>query len=204
MSPRLRVLARLMMTNSLLIDGLRLPHKRRKIMEQWRDIPGYEGLYEASNYGRIRTNANKVTSNSKYHVRHWKQRILKFKYQKRRSGKSDAKVSLWKCGEEKTLLVSRLVAMTWCAGFSKDMTVDHIDGNPENNHADNLEWVTLKENIQRSFSNGLHPQTRAVTVEIEGSKRTFISMAEASKALGYSKGYLSNKLKRMQAQTNGR
>lgn len=173
-------------------------------MEQWRDIPGYEGLYEASNMGQIRTNANKVTTSARFPVRHWRQRIMKQKYQKRSNGKMDARVCLWKDGKEKTFLVARLVALAWCNGYSEGMTVDHVDGNPENNHADNLEWVTLKENIQRSFSNGLHPQTRAVTVEIKGSKRTFKSMAEASKALGYNKGYLSYKLKRIQAQSNRR
>ena len=164
-------------------------------MEQWRDIPGYEGLYEASNMGQIRTNANKVTTSARFPIRHWNQRIMKQKYQKRRNGKMDARVCLWKDGKEKTFLVSRLVALAWCDGYSEGMTVDHVDGNPENNRADNLEWVTLKENIQRSFSNGLHPQARAVTVVINGSKCTFNSMAEASKALGYNKGYLSNKLK---------
>lgn len=41
-----------------------LPTQKAFCMEEWKDIPGYEGLYEASNLGRIRTNANKVTSSA--------------------------------------------------------------------------------------------------------------------------------------------
>lgn len=165
-------------------------------MEHWRDIPGYEGLYEASNMGRIRTNANKVTSSARFPVRHWKQRILRHKYQKRSNGKRDAKVCLWKDGKEKTFLVARLVAMAWCDGYSDGMTVDHIDGNPENNHASNLEWVSLADNIRRGFENGLFSTAHPVVVEIDGEIHNFRSKAEASRALGYNSGYLSNKLKR--------
>ena len=136
-------LPRLMMNNSLLIDGLCLPHKRQKKMEEWKDIPGYEGLYQASNFGNIRTHADKVTSSARFKIRHWKQRIMKQKFQARPNGKKDARVCLWKEGKEKTFLVSRLVAMTWCDGYLPGLTVNHIDGNPKNNCADNLEWTTL-------------------------------------------------------------
>lgn len=172
------------------------PTQKALNMEQWRDIPGYEGLYEVSNMGRIRTNANKVTSNTRFPVRRWKQRIMKQKYHKRRSGKADARVCLWKGGKEKTFLVSRLVALAWCEGYRDGMTVDHIDGNPENNHANNLEWVSLADNIRRGFENGLYPTTRPVSVEVDGTTRDFRSMAEASRALGYNSGYLSCKLRR--------
>lgn len=165
-------------------------------MEQWRDIPGYEGLYEASNLGRIRTNANKVTSNARFPVRHWKQRVLKQKFQRRSSGKMDARVSLWKDGTEKTFLVSRLVALAWCEGYRYGMTVDHIDGNPENNNASNLEWVPLADNIRRGFENGLYPTMRPVVVEIDGEIRKYRSLSAASLAMGYNSGYLSNKLRR--------
>ena len=47
--------------------------------EIWKPIPNYEGIYEASSFGRIRTDKNKITKNKMYEVRHWKQRILKQK-----------------------------------------------------------------------------------------------------------------------------
>lgn len=165
-------------------------------MEQWRDIPGYEGLYEASNLGRIRTNSNKVTSNARFPVRHWKQRVMKLKYQKRSNGKMDARVCLWKDGKVKTFLVARLIALAWCDGYCEGMTVDHIDGDTENNSASNLEWVSMTDNIRRGFENGLFPTVRPVTLEIDGELRRYRSLAAASRAMGHSSSYLSNKLRR--------
>jgi hypothetical protein len=128
-------------------------------MEQWKAIPGYEGLYEASTLGQIRTVEGKITSNARYPRRVWKQRILKLKYELRKSGQhKDARVCLWKDGKEKTFLVSRLVAMTWCRGYAEGLTVNHKDGNPMNNYYENLEWITLADNIKHAMKNGLYPQ----------------------------------------------
>nr|DAL08116.1 MAG TPA: homing endonuclease [Caudoviricetes sp.] len=132
------------------------------MQEQWKDIPGYEGLYEASNTGEIRTKLGKTTSSARSSKRVWKQRILKQKHQKRircAAGYTDARVTLWKDGEEKTMLVSRLVAMAWIPGYSKNLTVNHIDGNPMNNNASNLEWCTRAENIRKGFANGQYKNT---------------------------------------------
>ena len=45
--------------------------------EIWKDIPNYEGIYQASNLGRIKTAPNKITYTKRHGVRHWKSRILK-------------------------------------------------------------------------------------------------------------------------------
>ena len=99
--------------------------------ENWKAIPGYEGLYEASTLGRIRTAEGKTTSSRRFFKRVWKQRILK--------GRA---VSLWKDGKEKDWLVARLVAMTWIDGYCEGMTVNHKDRNRFNNNIDNLEWLS--------------------------------------------------------------
>lgn len=165
-------------------------------MELWKDIPGYEGIYEASNHGRIRSSANKTTSNSKFSVRCWKQRILKQKHTTRSTGKKDYRVSLWKDGKQHDHLVARLIALTWCDGYTDGMTVNHIDGNPENNHADNLEWVSRSDNIRHGYEHGLYRQNmKPVTLVINGKKASFASMAEASMAMGRNHGYVSNAIK---------
>ena len=51
--------------------------------EVWKDVVGYEDIYEVSNLGRIRTHKNKITYTEQHGIRHWKQRILKQKFQKR-------------------------------------------------------------------------------------------------------------------------
>ena len=162
-------------------------------MENWRDIPGYEGIYQASDCGRIRTCDGKVTGNMRCPHRVWKQRILRQKIQVRQgsSGYADARVDLWKNGEKKTLLVARLVAMAWCEGYADDLTVDHIDGNTENNHADNLQWVSRAENIRKGYSQGFYPQIHVILVDEEGNKMMFRSLRSASRFLGCSSPKMS-------------
>ena len=165
-------------------------------MNDWKDIPGYEGLYQASTDGQIRTCPGKTTSNARYKTRVWKQRVMKPTYQKRKTGHgADAKVKLWKDRSVKTHLVSRLVAMTWCRGYDKGLTVNHIDGNPLNNHSENLEWVSRKENIRLAYKDGLYSQAKPISISTgDGSQKRFASLAAASRHIGHSSGYLSNKV----------
>lgn len=162
-------------------------------MEQWRDIPGYEGIYQASNEGRVRTCEGKVTSNARCTHRVWKQRILKHKIRFRNASTcyADARVDLWKDGEKKTCLVARLVAITWCDGYAHGLTVDHQDGNPLNNRADNLRWVTMAENIRSGYEKGFYPQIHILLVDEAGEKMAFRSLRSAGRYLGCSSAKMS-------------
>ena len=164
-------------------------------MEEWKDIPGYEGLYEASNTGLIRTKLGKTTSSARFKKRVWKQRIMKFKYQSRGDGLSkDARVELWKDGSHKTMLVARLVALTWVDGYQKGLTVNHIDGNPLNNHASNLEWISRGDNIRHGFQTGLYSSNEKPCrlTDKFGNSFSFKSQADANRFLHRSYSYLSN------------
>ena len=168
-------------------------------MEEWRDIPNYESIYQASNMGRIRTCEGKTTRSARFKHRVWKQRVLKQKWASRKGRPvKDARVCLWKDGKEHTHLVSRLVASAWCAGYSDGMTVNHIDGNPENNCADNLEWVSLRVNIQKGRETGLYRNSQRATtlVDAQGKKICFTSMNDADRFLGRANGYIWGCLKR--------
>lgn len=171
-------------------------------MEEWKDIPGYEHLYQASTCGRIRTCEGKVTKSARFEHRVWKQRIMKLKYQTRRGGKKDARVCLWKDGKEHTYLVARLVAMTWCEGYEDGMTVNHIDGDPTNNNHENLEWVSHAENIKLAFRDGLYSQSKRTTL-IDPAGRTlhFRSMAAAGRYLGFGDSYISGLMQNGRAIT---
>ena len=161
-------------------------------MEQWKPIPGYEGLYEASELGRIRTADGKTTSNERYEKRVWKQRILKQKFQRRKSnGKYVARVSLWKDGSEKTWLVARLVALAWCDGFYDGMTVNHKNGDTLNNKPENLEWVTIEENIKHGFDNVLFSsQKPCLLIDEKGNRKWYRSQCDASRGIGRHSGYI--------------
>lgn len=155
-------------------------------METWKDIPGYEGLYQASSEGRIRTHKDKITI-SALGARKWKQRILKENTRKDRR----KRVTLWKDGKPYYYLVHRLIAMTFLEAVDGKNFINHKDGNPKNNNINNLEWCTHKENNNHAFDNGLMTGVKT-TLIINGNKKEFRSMSKASDYLGLSHGAISN------------
>ena len=160
--------------------------------EIWKPIPHYEGIYEASSFGRIRTCEGKTTYTKKHGVRHWKQRILKPKGQTYQTG---YRVSLWKDGKSKDFLVARLVASAFYG--ESNLTVNHIDGNRFNNNVENLEWCSLAENIRKGFETGLYPQMKIRVFEkATGETKEFRSLSMASKYYGHNDGFFSNKISR--------
>ena len=164
--------------------------------EEWRDVPGYEHIYEVSNLGNIRTVFGKVTKSARFPHRVWKQRILKQKKNKNKKGRIDCRVSLWKDGKEKTFLVARIVAMAFCDGYSDGLTVNHIDGNTLNNTASNLEWCSREENIRKGFETGLFSTPIPVAVKDKsGIEHEFSSLSSASKYYGMSHGYIAKMIR---------
>jgi hypothetical protein len=127
--------------------------------EIWKDIPNYNG-YQASNTGKIRTH-NKVTYTKRHGERHWKDRILKFKPSNpTRKSKQGVgyRVTLWKDGKPKDFLVARLIATTFLENLIETkMTVNHKDGNRLNNNVENLEWLSLGDNIRYGFQYNQYP-----------------------------------------------
>lgn len=111
--------------------------------EEWRDIEGYEGLYQVSSLGRIRslTRICKVGKG----LRKLDGRVLKqYKY----LGYM-VLVLYDKKANKKICRVHRAVAKAFVAGDTS-LVVNHKDGVRHNNHVDNLEWVTQKENIRHA------------------------------------------------------
>ena len=163
--------------------------------EIWKDIPIYMGLYEASSLGRIRTKEGKTTSSALANKRVWKQRIMKQSISKSKNRKN-AMVTLWKDGKEHKHLVCRLIATSFHENLIlSKMTVNHIDGNPLNNCADNLEWVTLAENIRLGFENGQYSTAKKVgLIRDNGETITARSITAACKILGRSENYVLYRL----------
>lgn len=161
-------------------------------MEVWKDIPGYEGIYQASSYGQIRSAEGKATSNKRYGVRRWRSRILKGRGNNPTTGK---RVSLWKDGKPKDLLVARLVALTFLGEPQEGFTVNHKDGNRFNNDIENLEWLSLGDNIRHGFETGLYHSQIPVSVKRNGQIHSFRSMAALCRFLNRSHDYVSSALK---------
>lgn len=159
---------------------------------EWRDVVGYEGIYEVSDAGEVRTKEGKKTYTERHGVRNWKQRKLKQKVSK----DGNHRVSLWKEGKEKTWLVHRLVAIAYHEEIPGKEYVNHIDGSRFNNYASNLEWCDHKENNNHAFDTGLIKTGRKIVLIHKESKEKheFRSMARASEFLGKGPGYVSGEL----------
>ena len=165
--------------------------------ELWKDIPNYEGLYQASNLGRIKSVDGKKTFSKLHGERVWKERILKPK-SCRDFNICGYRVSLWKDGKHKDYLVARLVCATWHENLiDTKMTVNHKDGNRLNNKIENLEWLSLSDNIRHGFENNLYKQDRTILIsQKSGEKFEFRSKSLASKFLKRNSGYISNTIQK--------
>lgn len=163
--------------------------------EIWKDIIGYEG-YQVSNLGRVRTH-NKTTFTEKHGTRVWTDRILKQKVSKK---DNCSRIELWKNGEHKTVLVHRIVATAFLGHTDRNMTVNHKDGNRQNNSVDNLEWLSRADNIKYGFEHGQYSTCKRCKLScIKNGKEhhyNFRSLSEASKFIGRNNNYLSTKIKR--------
>ena len=118
--------------------------------EIWKDIVGYEGLYQVSNFGRIKR-LKKIT---KWFSRnHWCSRIdeEKILYQEKNTTGYNT-VKLHKNGKAIKKNVHRIVAETFLQNKENKKTVNHKDGNKTNNNISNLEWATYGENNQHAFT----------------------------------------------------
>jgi hypothetical protein len=109
------------------------------MQELFRDIKGYEGLYQISNLGNVKS--FKPVSNG---------RILRPVYRK-----GYATITLRKNGVSKVCSIHRLLAEAFIDNPDNKPCVNHIDGNKANNDLSNLEWCTHLENMRHAFNTGL-------------------------------------------------
>lgn len=120
-------------------------------IEIWRDIPGYEGLYQISNYGRVKS-LPKIRGRALVGERILKWHILnEYPY-----------VILCSNGKVKNIAIHRLVATAFIENPDNKPIINHIDGNKLNWDISNLEWSTYSENTIHAYKTGLKdPKTCA-------------------------------------------
>lgn len=103
--------------------------------EEWKDVKGYEGIYEISNLGNVKSfYSGKIISQKK-------------------NNRGYMVVDLYKNRQRKSFLVHRIVAISFLNKDKLCNDVNHIDENKENNCVENLEWCTHKENVNKWCKN---------------------------------------------------
>lgn len=161
------------------------------MIEEWRDIPGYEGLYQVSNFGRVKRlehwkNQKTLRQYKYYHYKKLPEKIMTLTVEPRYT-----RVSLRKDNVTRFLFVHRLVASAFIKNGKKLPEVNHIDCDGHNNRVDNLEWCDRKYNINYSdrtlkASIACKKKVRCIDTGI-----VYPSVTEAADAIGAHKSKIS-------------
>ena len=154
--------------------------------EIWKDIEGFEGLYQVSNMGNVKSLNYNHTG---------KERIMK----PQKSSNGYLQVKLWKDGKAKRYLVHRLVANAFLDNSDNLPEVNHKDENKENNHVDNLEFCSRSYNCSYNGRAERIAEKNKKPIysinKVSGLIMYWNSAKEASRVLGIAKSHICNCLK---------
>lgn len=170
--------------------------------EIWKDIAGYEGYYQVSNFGRVKSLQRTVITGKYSCPVVLKERILTVSKNKHGYGY----VMLASNGTSKSFAVHRLVIKSFILNPENKPQVNHIDGIKTHNELENLEWATNSENQLHAHKTGLktssfagifgidHPRSRKIIqLGIDGLEiDTYYSSVEASQKTGICYGSINN------------
>ena len=171
-------------------------------MEEWRDVRGYEGLYQVSSKGRVKACRK---TDARGHNRNEKVMSQNLSNQGR------PRVNLEKNGIRKVVFVHRLVAEAFLPNPLVKREVNHIDGDKTNNNVENLEWATRSENMLHAERMRLHTMAPALEAhkqrvcQIYGRFviAVFDSIADASRATGIDSQNISSAASGKRYQAGG-
>ena len=160
--------------------------------EIWAPVTGYEGLYEVSDQGRVRS-VDRVVFRSTGTAMKLKGRILKPRAQK------SGHLLIWLCrdGVAHAINVHRLVAIAFIGPCPPGKECCHENGQPDDNRAENLRWDTRASNIKQSYSDGRqptypgfkglsHPSSKLTAEIVRCIRESPLSCSEAGRAFGVS------------------
>ena len=167
--------------------------------EVWLDIKGYEGYYQVSNFGRVKSLARVVECRKDVFVNKKEKFLSDWD-----CGKGYRKVKLSKDAIEKSIRVHRLVVETFLDNPEAKSEVNHINGIKNDNRIENLEWCTSSENTKHALNNklkisqkgsehGMSKLTEKDVLEIREIGRSK-SLKEVSKIFKVSESLISNVL----------
>lgn len=150
-------------------------------MEEWRDIKGFEGLYQVSNKGNVKSLERKVwCSRGRGYYRTVPEKILKAS----KKGRGYLSVTLSKDGIDDDYYVHQLVACAFIPNPHGYKELNHIDENKENNCVENLEYCTRAYNINYGTRNEKISKAVIGINKTSGLIVEFSSTMEAERQLG--------------------
>ena len=165
--------------------------KENPMKEIWKDVFGYEGFYQISSLGNVKS-LDRIVKNKASKRRGEYFVPIKGKYPKQHKNvKGYLTVGLCKDKKHKSVLVHRLVALHFIPNPGMLDQVNHIDGDKTNDCVENLEWCTQVENAMHAVRTGLlkpHNEHRVVGTDSNGNKVYFKSAAEAGRVLSIDSG----------------
>ena len=150
--------------------------------EIWKEIPGYEGYFEVSNFGNFRS-LDRIIKYKNNGFRKYPGKMLKVEQMQ----DGYQRIVLMKDAIKKRYMCHRLVALAFIDNPNNLPQVNHKDGIKNNNHVDNLEWCTQSQNERHSINTlgkTMKGKTNSKPVYCLELDRNFESMSQAIKFLG--------------------
>lgn len=159
------------------------------MLEKWKEIKGYDGLYQVSNLGKVKS--------IKRQVKILKPRITKRKY---------LSVALRKDGTTKQYYIHRLVAEAFISNNNKLPQVNHINGLKYDNNVQNLEWVSCSDNIKHAYKKNLTNGVRKKIVQCDLNGqiiKIWNSQTEAHKKTGIAQSHINRCCQKKEKSASG-
>jgi hypothetical protein len=148
------------------IKLVRLIPQLSGLTEYWVDISNYEGYYQVSNYGNVRS-LDRVIKEKTGKTQTLKGRILK----PHTNSSGYYQINLNRKSVRTTFAIHQLVAQAFLDNRSRKPLVNHINGIKTDNNVNNLEWATYSENLEHAYKNRLRQAVKTNEVASKNYKR---------------------------------
>ena len=175
-------------------------------IEIWKDIKDYEGLYQVSNLGNVRSLDMTIIQ-----LHHWSNQYVKHIYKGRllkgsKNSNGYRTITLHKGKKTEKRLLHRMIAEAFIPNPNNYNYINHKDNNPSNNNVNNLEWCTQSYNIKYAYEQGnkTPPNTKEINQLKNGNiLRTFISISDAERKTGIKGANISKCCRKLRNYAGG-